>query len=93
MTQLIELRTNGIKKCTIKFEKGDEGPDTASMIIGIEKKACYLNHEMFGYFSKKNIVDYQVKVEKYELKKLNDLDKYLKATMVGNQFKFNKWAS
>ena len=66
MTKLIELRANGIKKCSIKFDKGDFGTDSAAMLVELEKKSCYLNHEMFGYFTRKNVIDYQIKMEKYD---------------------------
>ena len=66
LTKLIELRTNGIKKCTIKFDKGDYGTDSAAMLINLEKKSCYFNYEMFGYFTRKNVINYQIKMDKYD---------------------------
>jgi hypothetical protein len=106
LAKLIELRTNGLSKCTIKFDKGDHGTDSAAMYLNVEKKPCYFNHEMFGYFTRKNILNYQLKMDNYDkllptrspetfkdlMKKLHDSN-YFKATYLGYQFKYDKWAS
>jgi hypothetical protein len=34
-----------------------------------------------------------LKIARYEIEKLKDLEKYVKATRIGTQFKFDKWAS
>ena len=93
LTELIQIRANGIQQCSIKFSRGDEGLDSASMLIGIQKKPYYFNNEIFGYFSKKNTIDFHLKIAKIEIEKLKDLEKYSKAQRIGTQFKFDKWAS
>ena len=63
------------------------------MLIGIEKKPYYLNNEIFGYFSKKNTLDYHLKICEFKVEKLKEFEKNLKSTRIGTQFKFDKWAS
>lgn len=84
---------------------GDQGTDSASMYFGIEKKPYYFNHELFGYFTRKNLLNYQVKIDQYNqilptrapetfkdfMNKIHDSN-YYKATMLGFCFKYDKWA-
>lgn len=65
MAKILEQRVPGLKKCTIKLDKGDEGTDSAKLFIGVEKKPIYQSMKIFGYAYHKNTFDYNMKICKY----------------------------
>ena len=62
---MIDLRTNSIRSCKIKIDKGD-GPDSVNSFWNFEIKPYYLNYELFGYLHRKNRLDYNLKITKYD---------------------------
>jgi hypothetical protein len=53
---LVDARARGIKKCTIRFEKGVEGIDSAQMHFTVEKAPHYLLVPYFGYYANPNLL-------------------------------------
>lgn len=47
----VNNRASGIEKCTIKFEKGTGGIDTALLRFSAEKKGHYFKFPFFNYYS------------------------------------------
>jgi len=58
------MRTCGIKKCSFKFDQGEQGTDSASMFVSVEKKNAYLNYNIFGYMVKPNLLDYHLRIDR-----------------------------
>ena len=64
MAEIIDSRTNGMKKLSVKIDKGTE-VDTAKIYFNLAKKPCYFNHELFGYLHRKNRLDFHYKIREY----------------------------
>jgi hypothetical protein len=73
LAQLIELRTCGVEKCSIKFDKGKYGTDCASIYVSVEKKPYYFDYTHYGYFDKRNTLDYHLKIRRYDCFELKGL--------------------
>lgn len=102
LAEIIELRTNGIKKCQVKIDKGEDGIDSAALFFNIEKKPIYFNYDQYGYITRKNQLNYYVKFAKFNesgperfRKIMDDFQKaeILKNVKIGNSFAFDKWAT
>ena len=65
LPQMIDLRTNSIESCNIKIDKG-EGPDSANSMWNFKLKPYYFNYELFGYLHRKNRLDYNLKITRYD---------------------------
>jgi hypothetical protein len=48
MAEVIEERTNGMRKCTVRIDKG-AGPDTANVYFDLIKRPWYFSYNQFGY--------------------------------------------
>lgn len=63
LAQMLELRTNGLRSCTIKVDKGDT-LDSATITVSLDKKPFFFSNQTFGYISSRGQVDFFCKVGK-----------------------------
>jgi hypothetical protein len=55
----------------VRFGKG-EGTDSAVMHWNFEQKPMYFNYELFGYLHRKNRLDYNLKINRFDSLKTKD---------------------
>ena len=104
MSELIDFRTNGMRKCTVRIDKGN-GPDTANVYFDLAKAPWYFNYNQFGYIQKRNKLDFNFKLQTYnslkfqkEFKFFNEYfdqlqnSNYLECSKIGFAFNCDKWA-
>ena len=65
MAAMIEERAIGMKKVTVKLDKGEAGVNTAAMYFDLQKQPYFSNFENYGYLHRRNRIEYTLKVMKY----------------------------
>lgn len=66
LAQLVEHRACGLESCHFTFDKGDEGQDSATVFIGLKKKAAYISYDHYGYLSQRNTIGVDARLQNYE---------------------------
>ena len=84
MAELVDSRTHGLKKMTVKIDKGDK-EDTAKVFFNLSKMPHYFNSEMFGYLHRKNRLDFNYKLSQYNHFKFKKEFKFVNEVSKANQ--------
>lgn len=66
LARQVEQRACGIESCRFTFGRGDDGPDSAAVYIGLRKKPAFFNFEHYGYLSRPNCADFQYCIEAFD---------------------------